>query len=511
MEFTIDFNPLILAASRGPLYFFWYFFTKGGWVIISLIFIIGFFYLWIAVRRQQFLAKQKYNLLAIDVPKDSEQSLKAVEYIFSSIHSTRSRGTRWQRIWEGRVPLAFSFEIVSIEGYIQYLIRVPEKFRDLIEAAVYSSFPEAEITEVEDYVSMIPNDIGTKDAEFKVFGTEFVLAKAAGYPLKVYSQFEHSFAQVFVDPLAGLLEVFTKLKKGEQAAMQLVVRPTADDWKAAGDNLVKKLIGAPSERKSNLSDKLTDTFLKWLDWASEMVYALWGDIKDDKKKDEPPSKMLFLSPGQRSTVEGVENKLARLGYKVKMRVFYLGHKDLFSQSRGVTIALSPMKQFNASNELKAYKRTFTIAEYFFTEQRIDIKRRRLMRAYKERNSDRYGKPMILNTEELATLYHFPTIGVKNALVKTIDSKKAEAPVSTPFEEDQFSGYFKVKAAKVESGEEAQEEKPKKVEYLPPDLMDYNFNNKYFEQHFSKEQPDVNLPDQPESAKGAPPPNLPIDE
>ncbi len=313
MEITLDIyaflTPLMIAAAQGPIYFFWFFLTQGGWIIISLIFIIGFYIILLVGRRESYLRKQKYCLLAIDVPKDNEQSLKAVEYLFSALHSTRSRGTIWQRVWEGRVPLAFSYEIVSIEGYIQYLIRTPDKFRDLIEAAVYAQYPEAEITEVEDYVKMIPADVGAADAEYKLFGVEFKLGKPAAYPLRVYTQFEHIFAQVFADPLAGLLEVFSKLKKGEQAAMQLVVRPTADDWKANSIRLAKKLIGAKVEVKKNLGDKATEGIMGILGWLSDLVYSLWGEAAagEEKKREEPPSKMLYLSPGERSTVEAIEN------------------------------------------------------------------------------------------------------------------------------------------------------------------------------------------------------------
>lgn len=513
MEIVIDFNPLIEAASFGPFYFFWFFLSNGGWLIIGIICIWFFLHLWLETKRANFLAKQEYCLLAIDVPKENEQSLKAVEYIFSSLHSTRSKGTLYERYWLGRVPLGFSFEIVSIEGYIQYLIRAPTNFRNLVEAAVYSQYPEAEITEIEDYIRMIPTNVGQPDCDYKLFGTEFVQEKPALYPLRVYVQFEHSFAQVFADPLAGLLEVFSQLKKGEIAAYQLVVRPTADDWKAVGTALVKKLIGAKVEAKKNLADKAVDQLLGTLGWLSEQIYSLWGGIKEEKKKDsEYPSKMLYLSPGERSTVEAIENKMARLGCKVKMRVIYLAHKDLYSKARGITVTLSSIKQFNADNALKVYKKLFTLAEYFFIEQRVNYKRRRLIRFFKERNTLKLGKPMILNTEELATMWHFPTIGVKTALIKTIESKKAEAPVTTPFAEEQPTVFFQQPTLAEEAAAVTEKEKEEKIEYLPAELLNYDFSNKYFEEKFTTDKTKIKTPEQTTSStKSGPPANLPIVE
>jgi len=510
MEITIDFNPIIIAASQGPFYFFWFFFTNGGWMLIAIIFIWTLLHLWLEVKRAKFLAKQKYSLIAIDVPKDNEQSLKAVEYIFTSLHSTRSKGTLYERYWLGKVPLGFSFEIVSIEGYVQYLIRVPVNFRNLVEAAVYAQYPEAEITEVEDYVKTIPKNIGQPDCDYKVFGTEFSLAKPFPYPLRVYSSFEHVFAKVFADPLAGLLEIFSQLKKGEQAAIQFVVRPTADDWKAASFSLVKKLIGAKVETKKNFVDKITDWLLVGLSGFSELVYSIWGDVGEEKKEErELPSKMLYLSPGERSTIETIENKMAHLGFKVKMRVYYLAHKSIYSKARGVTVTLSPMKQFNADNELKAYKKLFTLAEYFFVEQRLNRKSRRLINLFKERNTMKLSRPMILTNEEMTTLWHFPTIGVKTAMVKTIESKKGEAPAMTPFEEEAFSEYFTTGVEEA-VGKPTAEKPPEKIEYLPKELRNYDFTNKYYENKFAKDKTKINQELKTDQATdGGPPPNLPV--
>jgi len=45
----------------------------------------------------------------------------------------------------------------------------------------------------------------------------------------------------------------------------------------------------------------------------------------------------------------------------------------------------------------------------------------------------YGS--ILNTEELASLWHFPILTVKAPLVKKTEAKKAEPPMSLPIGEE----------------------------------------------------------------------------
>jgi hypothetical protein len=308
--------------------------------------------------------------------------------------------------------------------------------------------------------------------------------------------------------LAGLLETFSQLKKGEHAAMQLVVRPTSESWKEEAVRLVKKLIGAKVETKKNIFDKALDQLMGLMGYLSEMVYSLWGGIEEKNKEDELISKMLYLSPGERDEVEAIENKISKYGFKVKMRLYYLGHRSLYSPARGVSVILSPMKQYTSSNSLKAYKKLFTIAEYFFIKRRLARIRKRLVKLYKERNTLNMSKPMILNSEELATLYHFPTIGVETTMVKTIETKRAEAPVTIPFESEGESGFFRTDASK----EESTEEEEKKVEYLPPELQDYNFANKYYEEKFTKDKTKTLYSDKKVSeTKAGPPANLPIVE
>ena len=44
--------------------------------------------------------------------------------------------------------------------------------------------------------------------------------------------------------------------------------------------------------------------------------------------------------------------------------------------------------------------------------------------------------MLLNTEELATLWHFPSIDVKAPLITKTEVRRAEAPISLPHGEEE---------------------------------------------------------------------------
>lgn len=65
-----------------------------------------------------------------------------------------------------------------------------------------------------------------------------------------------------------------------------------------------------------------------------------------------------------------------------------------------------------------------------------------MKAYQSRSWGMGATPYFLNAEELATLWHFPTINIKAPLVKKAEARRAEPPVGLPvtFLENTLPGY-----------------------------------------------------------------------
>ncbi|MBI4778942.1 hypothetical protein HY797_00625 [Candidatus Falkowbacteria bacterium] len=97
-----------------------------------------------------------------------------------------------------------------------------------------------------------------------------------------------------------------------------------------------------------------------------------------------------------------------------------------------------MKQFNF-NDLNSYKPdsgggTMTKVPYdiIFGKHRVITRKRKLMAAYKFRSDVRGRLPHILNTEELASIWHFPVeASVKAPLIQKAPGRKAEPPAGLP--------------------------------------------------------------------------------
>ena len=455
MEVYIDFESLLAGTSQNPFLVSWFLFKSGGWVVTLIVLLWGFWRMWMNFIQIKWIRKTKYIILAVDVPKDSEQqSLKAVENLFEHLAGAQKTPNLIEKYWDGWTQEKLSFEIISMGGYIQFLIRTPAYFCDLVEASIYAQYPEAEITEVEDYMKNIPEKY--PNDKYDCWGVEMQLVKPDYYPIKTYINFEHSLTQRFADPLASTLEIMSRLGPGEQVWYQLLISPVDPSdasWHNKTKEAVAKLVGKKVPTNWNFFDKLLDAPLNLLGFVGDMLLpgTPFADSSAAKAEREWPSMMQHMTPGEKDVVEAIDKKMAKTTFQTKVRFIYFAEKKVFNKATRIGALFGALKQYNTSN-LNAFKpsKLITRANYFFVKSRVAAKQRRLVQAFKWRSLwVGCHQGFRLNTEELASLWHFPfLIEVKAPLVKKTASKKSEPPMALPVEKTE------VKTEKKEEPDEA---------------------------------------------------------
>ncbi len=457
-------EPLLLDTPFGfsvDMSFWQNFFTLSPWQQMGAIFAVFLWWLaaiwlfnkaltrWLAAKQEEYINTWQWSVLAVDIPAQFVQSPKAVEQVFTHLSGALSTYGVYDRYFLGKVSKWFSFEIVSIEGYIQFLVRTEIEFRDLVEAAIYAQYSEAEITEVEDYVFSIPDKFPneTHDAQ----GIEFSLAEDEVYPIRTYSEFEYNISKdvVFADPMAAILENFSRVGPGENLWMQISVLPVENSWKAAGIDLVKKIISgkkAPPKK----------TLVNYIGSAPEAVLKTaiqaWNNdfsAEELKKKEDSPGKISDLSPGARAVVESIEDKISKLGFKSRVRVLYVAQKESFKPHKCIGGMIGSLNQFYINNR-NGFKAKIMSGD-------------KIARAYRGRALKISDDPYILNIEELATVWHFPLPLVKTPLMQKADIKRSEPPINLPVEN--FEKPLKHKPVQQTKNEEIKElPKPEELPY-----------------------------------------------
>jgi len=440
-EINFDWNSFLQAifdfASQDPLTLGWQIMAKGGWVIFLIIIIAEMYRIWLDARQGRFQSKWKFVYLAVDIPRNNELTPKAVENIFSTIAGAQSSANIIDKYWHGKTQESFSFELVSLEGYTQFIIRTPSHFRDLVEASLYAQYPDAEITEVDDYTKEYAN-LKFPNDNYNLWGTELILTKDYPYPIKTYPEFEHTLSQAFIDPMASILEILSRLSEGEQLWLQIVVTPLKPPgWGEVAKKTVTELIGKKYEAPKTFWDTLEKPFELLGGISKEFQNQILGPGGDEVKKEDATAKMQSLSPGERSVLERVQTKLSKPAFAFKFRVIYLGKKSVFNKAKGVTGIMGALQQFNTAdaNGFKGGPKTKTGADYFRVNKRVAEKQNRILKYYCRRSNSKgeENKNLLLNVEELASIWHFPVITVKATQVEKIDAKKAAPPTHLPYD------------------------------------------------------------------------------
>src|SRR5690348_10246044 len=112
---------ITIPTFSNPFETTWWLFTHGGFVFIIIAIFYGIWWLYLDYIQSRFMAKTKYVMLAIDVPKENEQTPKAVEHMFSHFHGLHKNPNSREKYIDGYVQPTITIEIISIGGFIQYV------------------------------------------------------------------------------------------------------------------------------------------------------------------------------------------------------------------------------------------------------------------------------------------------------------------------------------------------------------------------------------------------------
>jgi hypothetical protein len=431
MEFpTIEINfDYFLRIGQLPVHqLLGQLFLDGGWILVVWLLWVIAWSQFTAWRKSLYAQSIDYTILAATIPKDSEQTALAMEYVFTQLGSVYSVKSWWEKNILGEFTPGFSFEIVSVDGTIRFYIYTPSKYRDMVEAAIYSQYPDAEITETTDYSQLV----SPPDAEWEMTGTEFTLKKPYPYPIRTYPEFQDATAEVtYKDPMAGFFEAMNTLKAGEQIWWQVLVVPADEDWKDKGVEIVAKMTGKSIKKKPHAADQLVDATMVWPKMFVEQIAGVEFSpaAPGDKKEEKAPS----LTPGEKVVLERIEEKIAKVGFSCKVRVLYMARRDRFDKNRMHALK-GAMHQFSSIN-LNSFKTVGAVTPKpggLLNPGKELGQKRALVRNYRKRGLGG-SSPYYLNTEELASIYHFPQLDVKAPLLKKTDAKRAEPPTDLPTE------------------------------------------------------------------------------
>lgn len=366
---------------------------------LPIVLALMFWELWVFYRRWEFVESLDWVLLEIRLPKEITKTPQAMEVFLNALRQT-SDGNTFEKYWKGKLRAWHSLEIVSINGDIHFYFYVQKGFKNIVESQLYAQYPGAEISEVDDYAKIVNSPDFWEEWNF--WGSEPTLTGDGVLPIRTYIDYGLDKMQVKeefkTDPISSLIEFLGSLKDGEQAWLQILIKAKdGKAWKTEGETFIKTIT--------------------------------------DKYKDEAKAPMKNLTPADKELIEVVGKNISKFAFDVVMRMVYVTKKDKYDGSKIGHFINSVTTPFSTGiyNGLKPANST-SVDYPPLKDYRLMRKKAAMIKAYKLRGGfyhPTFRKPFSLNTEALATIYHFPGGVVQTPSFGRIEAKKSEPPSSLP--------------------------------------------------------------------------------
>ena len=342
-------------------------------------------------------------VLLVTVPKDSAKDKDKQDTLESqrediSVAETLFAGLGGMRAERGIKALLFgrtdhlAVEIVATRGLISFYVSVPGHLQRYVEQQIEAQYTEAQIEQVHDYNMFVPR--GAAIGAVMKFQRPFM------FPIKTYKEIDS-------DPMATITNAMSRL--GENgAAIQIIARSAKRGWHWYGKKMASEM-----HQGKNMLEAIH------VSHPNIFVRGWWSIVKTvtakpKKDKDSDSLRLHQLTSMEQEMAKRLEQKTSKAGLDANIRIV-------------VSAATKPEAEHYLSNLLNTFAQ-YNLYQYgnSFTVQR-PRNQARFMRNFIYRHYRRQER-VILNTEELASLYHFPLPQTETPNIRWLRAKKAPAPL-----------------------------------------------------------------------------------
>lgn len=334
----------------------------------------------------------------------TEETISKAQILYNIIASTATKGFKSKFYGQRHI----AFEIIAANGVVNYYTAVPVALVSVVEQAVTSAYPSARLEEVEEHNIFSP--IG------KISGTiggEMVLKKGYANPIATFQETKR-------DSMQSILNSLANLTKEDGAGIQILLRPAQENW-------TKNALSAAGKIKKDKGKKGSGSKLS----LSGLGEALWKppEVKEVKPEDKQ------LSTLEQATVDAIEEKTRHPGYEILVRLVASSNTAARSQTILSNI-VAAFALFDAQGRNGFKFVPAKVIEDFVTSF--------IFRFFPPEINQN-----ILNSVELATMFHFPDQrNTPTSQLQRQASKQVDGPTNLP-EKGLLLGYNVFRGTKKE--------------------------------------------------------------
>ncbi len=321
------------------------------------------------------------------------EDIAVAETLFSSVAGlARDKGlSSWLR---GRND-HLAFEIAVKDNKISFYIAVPDRLKDFVSQQLHAQYPHAEISEETDYNIFHPRS--------HIVGAYLRFTQKSAFPLKTYKKLDS-------DPLGTLLNPLSKIMDNEGAVIQYIVRPATPKWRRQGVKMTR-----------DIREGQKFEYVAQRGWLVRGLYR-WKKTLFPRQKDPSkqmgPTEPYRLTQMEEEMVKFMEEKISKGGLELTVRLISSADNKEKAQLNLENIA-NAFSQYN----IYRYGNSFKAAIPRRPGKLISDSIHRAM-------ADRY---MVVNTEEMASLWHMPLSSTETPHINWLTARKAPPPINIPKE------------------------------------------------------------------------------
>jgi len=324
-------------------------------------------------------------------PQKSEKEMIAVaEQFLSNLAQIKTKNW-WKKLCYGSSSIIFEIAVPHIGEEICFYVATPRKFEEFVKKQIQGFYPTAMVEEIKDYNIFAPDS--------KNSGGFLTLSKKYILPFRTYQNLE-------TDPLGSITNAMSKIVgDAEGGVIQIVLRPAKTGWNQLGIKIAKSMAkGGGFNAAISGQSKISQS----------------KDFLKATKKSEEDKELKTPLLVDEETIKALKEKAGKPGFEINVR-FLTSAKTEEQSEQLLSHIEGSFNQFSSAtlNSLKFNK----------------VKKRKLKKLiynFSFRLFDE-SKKIILNSEEIASIFHFPLPTLETPRIKWLKAKFAPPPANLPQE------------------------------------------------------------------------------
>ncbi len=334
----------------------------------------------------------------------NEETISQAQVMYNIISSISQKGFQTRLSGQRHV----SFEIVASGGMVHYYVVAPLMLLGVVKQAISTAYPSAVLEEVRG-----DNIFSEKGKMSGTIGGEFNLKKSFIYPINTYVSDGGQGSS------RALLNAISTLEAEDGVAVQMLVRPADENWSEAVDQEIKVIKSTNGQGGANKPSY----------GMGELLEVLWKPPKSGENVD----KKTAPADVDQTKLKLLEDKLKYPAFETLIRIVV--SSNTYGKSQSILQNITSSFSLFDSQQSNGF-------EFNYTKNVDEITTAYIMRFFPQSI-----KENILNSVELATIFHLPNQkDIPSSQVMRQSFKQVDGPNEVP-NEGLLLGYNEFRGAK----------------------------------------------------------------